>query len=72
MDLKDNLAEMTVICETIETVMRFLQIKKEPAKKKLKEYVENDLIIVGKLKSEKVVCIMIRKIKLDLLFYYFR
>ncbi|XP_019858867.1 PREDICTED: E3 ubiquitin-protein ligase rnf213-alpha-like [Amphimedon queenslandica] len=54
MDLKDNLAEMTDICEIIETVMRFLQIKKEPAKKKLKEYVENDLIIVGKLRSEKV------------------
>uniref|UniRef100_A0A1X7U2E9 Uncharacterized protein n=1 Tax=Amphimedon queenslandica TaxID=400682 RepID=A0A1X7U2E9_AMPQE len=54
MDLKDDLAEMTVLCETIETVMRFLQIKKEPAKKKLKEYVENDLIIIGKLRSEKI------------------
>lgn len=54
MDLKDDLAEMTVTCETVETVMRFLQRKKEPAKKKLKEYVEKELIIIDKLRSEKV------------------
>uniref|UniRef100_A0A1X7U2F3 Uncharacterized protein n=1 Tax=Amphimedon queenslandica TaxID=400682 RepID=A0A1X7U2F3_AMPQE len=54
MDLKNNLAEMTVTCETVETVMRFLQRKKEPSKKKLKEYVEKELIIIGKLRSEKI------------------
>lgn len=55
MDLKDNLAEMTVISETLEIVMRFLQDKKEQTKRKLKDYVEKDLHITGKLRSEKVV-----------------
>lgn len=54
MDLKDDLAAMTVISETLETVMRFLKNKKEPVKRKLKDYVENDLYIFGKLRSEKV------------------
>lgn len=54
MDLKDDLAAMTVISETLETVMRFLKNKKEPVKRKLKDYVERDLCIFGKLRSEKV------------------
>lgn len=54
MDLKDDLAAMTVISETLETVMRFLKNKKEPVKRKLKDYVEKDLYIFGKLRSEKV------------------
>ena len=54
MDLKDNLAEMTAISETLEIVMRFLQNKKEKARRKLKDYVEKDLHIIGKLRSEKV------------------
>lgn len=53
MDLKDDIAEITVLCETLETVMRFLKNKKEPARRKLKDYIENDLHIIGKLRSEK-------------------
>lgn len=54
MDLKDNIAEMTAISETLEMVMRFLQSKKEKARRKLKDYIEKDLHTIGKLRSEKV------------------
>jgi hypothetical protein len=46
------ISEMTSLCDTIETVMRYLRSKKEDPKKKLKLFVENDL--QKKLRCEKV------------------
>lgn len=68
MDLR-TIAEMTELCETLETAMKFLHERKENPRRKLKDFIEVDLHMVGKLRSEKVMiyksftsnyCIIIR------------
>ena len=55
LDELKTVAQLTQTYEVIEVVMRFLQHKeeKENPRKKIKEYVEKDLQMIGRLTSQK-------------------
>lgn len=48
-----TISDITKVCELVETVMRFLQAKEDP-KRKIRDYIENDLQMSGKLRNKKV------------------
>ena len=49
-----TISDLTKAIEIVETVMKFLQRKGDNPKRKIKDFIEGDLQIIGKLRSKKV------------------
>ena len=48
-----TISDITKVCDLVETVMRFLQTKEDP-KRKIRNYIEVELQMSGKLRNKKV------------------
>lgn len=48
-----TISDITKVCDLVETVMRFLQANEDP-KRKIRDYIEVELQMSGKLRNKKV------------------
>ena len=48
------ISDLTEVIEIVEIVMKFLQRKGDNPKRKIKDFIEDDLQTIGKLRSKKV------------------
>ena len=48
-----TISDITKVCELVEMVMRFLHAKEDP-KRKIRDYIEIELQMSGKLRNKKV------------------